>query len=553
MRKFLFLALSLFIFINMTSSGNANIIPDEQFTFKTPLASESTEGILVEDSQFLRGRFASLQAFTSDGDVPFQSKLTGLFNCQKYDDSNCGSDKYMLYMAPLGFCDESLKFDCVKEVYAEKETGEKLSIKYLEEFPGKTPYDFQGNTEANLPSGRSTFLVDIPEAPHQGGTKYLISAAMEGYKSFNEKVFTLAEMRVGIFAVSLDNQYQSPAEPIQSINYMRGGVGTPNYKRLAFTNDGQPASCVQATRSICANAWPLPNNIKFGIQLKLKTKISGWLHGRVYGPTANLTIDNDGDQILDVNGYSLKVPILYGWLPVSKFTPDLKYYYETNPRMQDVGTGETKNGIKVMLHDSNQYNSNSFNEAVAWIGALSDQASNYPSEWAIRTMESGIRGNIANSCFESKNNISGIVSTNATAFIAGPPEFNSLDQSLDYKVAAPHFLPDGTVFTGTYTLSIRSNVARCIYGFTSAPISAKVSIISATGNASIATTTLVEKNGWITLSANGFTFSSPTIKVRLTQDKTIVKKKLTISCVKGKVTKKITGISPKCATGYKKK
>ena len=553
MKKSLVMVLTSVFLLNFLSVGNADIIPDEQFAFNTPVVTESTEGILIEDSQFLRGRFASLQAFTSDGDIPFQSQRTGIYNCQKYDDTNCGSDKYMLYMAPLGFCDENLKLDCVKEVYAETDAGDRLTVKYLQEFPGKTAYDFQGSVEANLPTGGSTFLVDIPDAPHQGGTKYLISAAMEGYKSFGEKEFTLAEMRAGIFAVSLDNQNQFPASPIQSIADMRGGVGTPNYQRLAFKSDYQPATCVQATRNICANAWPLPSNIKFGIQLKLKTKISGWLHGRVYGPSANLTSDNEGNQILEVNGYSTKVPILYGWLPVSKFTQELKNYYNANQVMRDVGSGNTKNGIKVMLHDSNQYNSNSFDEAVAWIGALSDKASNYPSEWAIRTMELGVRGNITNSCFENKNNISGIVSTNATSFISGPPSFNSEDQSLDYKVAAPHFLPDGSVFKGTYTLSIKSDVARCLYGFTSAPISAKISVVSASGNTSVATTTLVEKNGWITLTANGFTFSSPTIKVKLTQDKAAAKKKVTISCVKGKTTKKITGITPKCPSGYKVK
>jgi hypothetical protein len=531
----------------------ANSIPDEQFTFTIPNVLESTEGILVEDSQFLRGRFASLQSFTADGNIPYESKLTGLFNCQKYNDANCGADKYMLYLAPLGFCGEMLKFDCVNDVYAENEAGNKLLVKFLQEFPGKTSYDFQGSVEANLPTGSSTFLVDIPEAPHQGGTKYLVSVAMEGFKSFDQSIFKLNEMRAGIFAVSLDNQSQFPAAPLQSISYMRGGVGVPNYQRLAFLSNSQPASCVQATRNICANAWPLPTSIKFGLQLKLRTKISGWLHGRVYNPNANLTIDIDGDQILDINGYATKVPILYGWLPVSRFTAGLKNFYEMNPKMSDGGTGTTTNGIKVMLHDSNGYNSKSFDEAVAWIDALGDKASHVPTEWAIRTMESGTGGNVANSCFEKKENISGIVSTNATSFIAGPPTFNYSEKSLDYKVAAPHYLPNGEEFKGTYTLNIRSDVARCLYGFTSAPISAKVSVISATGSASVATTTLIEKNGWITLSANGFTFSSPTLRVKLTQEKATAKRKITISCVKGKATKKVTGLSPKCPSGYKVK
>jgi hypothetical protein len=97
-----------------------------------------------------------------------------------------------------------------------------------------------------------------------------------------------------------------------------------------------------------------------------------------------------------------------------------------------------------------------------------------------------------------------------------------------------------------------SDVARCLYGFNSAPIKASIQIVNENGENSVATTVISEKDGWLKLGAYGFTFSSPTLKVKLTQDKAISKKKLTISCVKGKVTKKVTGTSPKCPSGYKK-
>jgi len=62
-------------------------------------------------------------------------------------------------------------------------------------------------------------------------------------------------------------------------------------------------------------------------------------------------------------------------------------------------------------------------------------------------------------------------------------------------------------------------------------------------------------------SCVNFTFSSPTIKVKLTQDKQAVvatapvKKVVTktLTCVKGKIVRKVTAISPKCPAGYKKK
>jgi hypothetical protein len=144
-------------------------------------------------------------------------------------------------------------------------------------------------------------------------------------------------------------------------------------------------------------------------------------------------------------------------------------------------------------------------------------------------------------------------------YLDGPPIFK--DDILDYKVASTHFEADGTtVFKGTYELIMSSSVARCIYKFTSAPISATVSITSENGEANAATTVVNEKNGWLKLGAYGFTFSSPTVRVKLAQEKVIPKasvtvpaRKSSITCVKGKTSKKVTAVNPTCPKGYKKK
>jgi hypothetical protein len=85
----------------------------------------------------------------------------------------------------------------------------------------------------------------------------------------------------------------------------------------------------------------------------------------------------------------------------------------------------------------------------------------------------------------------------------------------------------------------------------------------------VATTLFGERNVWIYLKANNFTFSAPTLKVKLTQEaekpvavatptptpaaKPAVAKKTTITCVKGKTTKKVSAVKPVCPTGFKKK
>jgi hypothetical protein len=78
-----------------------------------------------------------------------------------------------------------------------------------------------------------------------------------------------------------------------------------------------------------------------------------------------------------------------------------------------------------------------------------------------------------------------------------------------------------------------------------------------------------KKREWLFLSAQNFTFSAPTIKVKLVQDKPIsstktankeaapvkrtVPKLKVIICVKGKISKKVSGSNPKCPSGYKAK
>ena len=105
---------------------------------------------------------------------------------------------------------------------------------------------------------------------------------------------------------------------------------------------------------------------------------------------------------------------------------------------------------------------------------------------------------------------------------------------------------------------MRSEVARCIYGFSKAPINATLSITSADGSPQVATTVIGERDGWLYLRAKNFEFSAPTIKAKLTQEtpaapaKPVIAK-TSITCVKGKTTKKVTSVKPTCPSGFKKR
>jgi hypothetical protein len=208
-----------------------------------------------------------------------------------------------------------------------------------------------------------------------------------------------------------------------------------------------------------------------------------------------------------------------------------------------------------------------------WVDVAKDKAYATVSTWSFRTMQSAQQ---YEKCI-GDSGVAGMVSTNSNAYIAGPPKFE--DETLAYRVASPHFDSKGQVQIGTYDLAIRSDVARCIYGFSSAPIQASLSVVYADGESKNATTLVTERNNWLRLSAKGFTYSAPTLKVKLSQAavapaptatpsptptseqvatplptaKPAPVKKKTISCIKGKTVKKVTAVNPKCPVGYKKK
>jgi hypothetical protein len=189
----------------------------------------------------------------------------------------------------------------------------------------------------------------------------------------------------------------------------------------------------------------------------------------------------------------------------------------------------------------------------AMLPTIGDKATKTTQYWSYRTL-TGWNNPDVSRCSKKSAQVGGVVTTNALTYSSGPPTFNKATGSLEYKVASPHLEADGKVASGSYDLAVKSDVARCIYGFSSAPIQASISILSEEGEKKVATTVVNERNGWLYLSAKGFTFSSPTIRVKLTQKgSAAAAKRSMITCAKGKALKKVTGVNPKCPAGFKRK
>lgn len=236
--------------------------------------------------------------------------------------------------------------------------------------------------------------------------------------------------------------------------------------------------------------------------------------------------------------------------PAASLPLRMRSFYETKP-LQDYYQIQGK-PVQVSMPDPD--GESAFYEYELWKDFIEDKANASPKLWTFRSLTIPYT---SAECFKDSSKFVGVVTTNAMMYAGGPPVFNKEEGILEYKVGSPHLTSKGEVFKGTYDLQLSSEVARCLYKFTNAPIQATISIVNASGEQSVATTTVNEKGGWLRLAAYGFTFSTPTLKVRLSQDNKkstqVSGIKASITCVKGKTTKKVSAVNPKCPTGYKKR
>lgn len=549
---------TLVLIMGLQVVGHAATIPDEQFVVQNPATEDRYTGINLADENFSVNSQSMLEAFTGKGTTRDSQVLTKV-QCTRIGGPGCEKEKFFQYNALLGMCDNVLTTDCVVEVQAKNSLGKTYTGKFVENFPGKTQYTYSGDDKIGLPTGSSSFIVEFSDLPHAGGNQYLVVVFLQGERGFKDKMFTLESFKAAIYAVSqVPGSFSMPGPEmdIRPDHTVGGRVSRAG----GFNQDqslGRRSACVKTSTQACALPWPLNLENTFELKMKLSQPVSGWLHGRMLDAQSVISKAADGDQLLSISGKPVVVPGIQAWFKKDSYPSALKKYFNSIPKTQVdasgmgwpslLGINNGPDGLPYsILKEGFGYDDGGFQQVSAWIDGVGDKATFAPTVWAFRSIQSSQYS----SCMKGSDSLSGIVTTNSTMYIGNPPTFNQADQTLDYKVMAPHYLPDGSEFKGSYDLLIKSDVARCIYKFSNAPISASVSIVSSDGTSQVATVVVGERNGWLTLSAKGFTFSAPTLRVKLSQKSA---KKTTISCLKGKTVKRVTAVKPACPAGFKKK
>lgn len=300
-----------------------------------------------------------------------------------------------------------------------------------------------------------------------------------------------------------------------------------------------PADCIWSDSGICGREVRFPLDASFKLTIRASKDITGWFRGRLRDPVIDVKEFSKTANLISIEASPVSIPRFSVIASPDNTTSRSKKILQ-NYGGNGIGlfTGSHKHVPALTYGDSAPHQLLNDFKKIAENSAIGTS-----TLWNFSTAPLAI----GNSCLADRSKVIGIVTTNATMFEGGAPRF--ANGFLQYKVAGMHFMPDrSTKFLGTYDLVMRSDVARCLYRFSKAPVSATITV-TGDGDKDISTTVVGEKNGWLKLAAYGFTFSQKTIRVRLSQPKTT-----TISCEakdNPSRTQKVSGVDPKCPPGFK--
>ena len=384
--------------------------------------------------------------------------------------------------------------------------------------------------ELNFPAGSAQSLWSSNGVVHSGGSdSYLLSAEVAVRVEVNQfrklvnpafdnlKVFVTPYVQVsggfkdGYLSTFIDSE--------KSKAFSTGG----SFRVTEFLDN--PGGCIWIENGLCGVAAAFNPNDEVSLSIVSPNQISGWLQGRMKDVDVNISKFDSVSKLISVTAKPIEVqvsghyfnPADFSQFPHSSGAMGYQWGPESGPQ----------GGTQVFKLFENQ---------------LRDKAIGRASVWGFSSRV--MNGAGFDSCKTSEPRLEGFIATDAMVFDNQIPTYKK--GSLSYQVGGLHYNHDGTVFKGSYDFIMRSDTARCIYGFTKAPLQVAVTVTDVNGVQSASTSSVSESGGWLRIRARDFTFSTPTINAKITQ-------KLSTSVKNDKISQKALAKIAKVSIGKKDK
>lgn len=523
--------------------------------------------------------------------------------CTGWDDPKCSNSLTAYVILPV--CKSLSEANCVEALSITTAKVPQSNATFVKTIGTQS---FAANLSQELPAGSNWSLFEFPALAAAGEvSKYSVKVKVDFQK------FPIIGLKPKAFSATVV-PYASGTTSMRDIA-MYEWVNPLGVATVSGTA-GDP-KCIWTENGTCGVEAAFPKDAKVKLAIHLGNYLTSWLHGRLTEPTVDISAITKTQNRLVVEAAPVLTPSAKALIQSTEVSPNIANNFrdpsgylppgEISMMTTASSDGALKNFLDfekffadkaTSLTDTWSFRSiNPLDAASGAIGGFggfggfggaSDSTGLGASATKCLPQASSIFGAIAGA--NSTTALIGMVTTNALTYESGPPKFE--DGFLNYKVAGVHSNPDGSDFIGKYDLVMDGAIARCLYGFgAKVPISATVSIVSTDAGSRVQSTFFKDDDKWIRLGAYGFTFSSPTLKIKLAQGgasdpaKVAVKeesqavpvkaepkqevatsnaapaapaevKKIitkSISCVKGKIVRKISGTNPKCPAGFKKK
>jgi len=554
MRKFISMAAVLILWSTAFPTYAAG---DAYNPLETPVGRGNLLQYIVEDGNVERNSYIALMppAVTSANEVRMGKWkwCTSLVNT--VCDPKLGDTTNLKAISILGPCKSDLDENCIESVEIGKQ-GALAKATLIRMSDGVT---FPANPDYNFPGGSTISLWSAPSAPSaSGSTTYAVMPRMQLYYR-NGRLY-ITEFFADIIP------YREITGDFRAMRFNTRADVTPE-TAYDFAPHGQ--TCVYEEDGRCGIAQDFTEDARARLKIRISKDVGGWFSGRLKDQSIEVSDFSTKNNLLTIEASPVVVPRMAHVVSSANLDDEQKVWFENNGRWPTTDNG-TASGAQAGVP---QY---VFPFLAYYRPKVKDTATNSNTFWNFITTSWGS----GSKCLQDTTKVLGIVSTNAMAYNGQAPSFE--DGSLNYRVAGLHLSPDGKIPNfGTYNLVMRSETARCLYNFSDAPVSATISI-AGEGGGTVATTVTSEKNGWLSLSASGFTFSEKLIQVKMTQEPVKVvaqplptpspsptatptlnstpqstlqpskPRKVSITCIKGKTKKVVSSRKPICPSGYKK-
>ncbi len=429
-------------------------------------------------------------------------------------------------------CADEVEENCIEDLAVYKSGTTAKPASFLRQVEGSTT---EPDLAQQLTRGSTASLWNAEGVSNSDGVEtYSVLAVLNMQRNSAASKFRAGSLSIMVMPyLEKSSKWQIPASVVQ--NTRADGWSTVG-------NQGGNPDCAWVDQGKCGFVSDFAPETRVRLAVRLTNSLGGWFKGRLNAPDIAISNFSLGANRVVLDAEPSSVPQFFSQLDLATGPTDLVSYMHagssalSDPRAPG-GTSSTWSDQQSAFDWINKFRS-----------FTKDTAFGVSTIWSAGTIQGGQGGK----CLSDTSKVLGIVSTNSMVYEGQAPSFDG--KTLAYKVAGLHFLPGGAkAARGTYDLVMRSDVARCLYGFGKAPVSATISVVSDSGENKVATTTVSEKDGWLKLGAYGFTFSENSIKAKITQAGAASAKVSNVTCIRGKASRKVTGVSPRCPAGYKKK